>query len=122
MKMLYETAGFFGGIGYGCLFGLLALRVSTWSPTSRRQLPVTALAALGRRSLSGYLVQSVAWLVLAPPYALALGDRLDSPTFVAAGCALLVWLGTLAGAYLMHRRGRRGPAEVLLRRLAYGRR
>ncbi|MEU5567872.1 DUF418 domain-containing protein [Micromonospora musae] len=121
-KMLYETAGFFGGIGYGCLFGLLALRVSSWSATSRRQLPVTALAALGRRSLSGYLVQSVAWLVLASPYALALGDRLGSPTFVAAGSALLVWLGTLVGAYLMHRRARRGPAEILLRRLAYGRR
>ncbi|RKN16155.1 DUF418 domain-containing protein [Micromonospora musae] len=121
-KMLYETAGFFGGIGYGCLFGLLALRVSSWSAASRRQLPVTALAALGRRSLSGYLVQSVAWLVLASPYALALGDRLGSPTFVAAGSALLVWLGTLVGAYLMHRRARRGPAEILLRRLAYGRR
>ncbi|RKN57265.1 DUF418 domain-containing protein [Micromonospora costi] len=122
VKMLYESAGLFGGIGYAALFGLLALRVSTWPAGSRRHLPVAALAALGRRSLSGYLVQSVAWLVLASPFALALGDRLGSPTFVAAGSAVLVWLGTLAGAYLMHVRSRRGPAEVLLRRLAYGRR
>ncbi|MGK5739693.1 DUF418 domain-containing protein [Micromonospora sp. URMC 103] len=122
VKMLYETAGFFGGLGYACLFGLLALRVSAWPTGTRRHLPVTALAALGRRSLSGYLVQSVAWLVLASPFALALGDHLGSPTFVAAGSAALVWLGTLVGAYLMHLRSRRGPAEVLLRRLAYGRR
>ncbi|MEU8301889.1 DUF418 domain-containing protein [Micromonospora sp. NPDC048909] len=121
-KLLYESAGLFGGIGYASLFGLLALRVSTWPAGARRHLPITALAALGRRSLSGYLVQSVAWLVLASPFALALGDRLGSPTFVAAGCAVLVWLATLAGAYLLHRRARRGPAEVLLRRLAYGRR
>lgn len=122
VKLLYESAGLFGGIGYAALFGLLALRVSAWPAGSRRHLPITALAALGRRSLSGYLVQSVAWLVLASPFALALGDRLGSPLFVAAGCAVLVWLGTLVGAYLMHVRGRRGPAEVLLRRLAYGRR
>jgi uncharacterized protein len=30
-----------------------------------------------------------------------------------------VWLVTVAGAYALERAGRRGPAEVLLRRLAY---
>jgi uncharacterized membrane protein YeiB len=82
---------------------------------------VRALAALGQRSLSGYLFQSVAWLVLVPPFAIALGAHVESPTFAAAGSALAVWLISVAAADLMRRHGYRGPAELLLRRLTYGR-
>ena len=69
---------------------------------------------------SGYLFQSVAWLLLLSPYTLALGQRFGSPMLTAAGIALLVWLATLVGAYLLDRRSRPGPAETLLRRLTYG--
>jgi hypothetical protein len=43
-----------------------------------------------------------------------------SPTFTAVGTAVVVWLITVVGAYLMQRRSYRGPAEMLLRRLTYG--
>jgi uncharacterized membrane protein YeiB len=122
IKLLYEGSGFFGGIGYLCLFGLLAHRLSRTMAAPRDNLVVGAVAALGQRSLSGYLFQTVAWLVLASPFLLALGDGRGSTTFIAAGCGLGVWLLTVVGAYLMHRRSYRGPAEILLRRLTYGRR
>ncbi|REF36725.1 DUF418 domain-containing protein [Thermasporomyces composti] len=118
-KLLHEVSGIFGGLGYVCLFGLVVARLT--STSRRRSRFLTALTALGQRSLTGYLCQSVAWLVLASPYTLALGTRTGSTTFVAVGSAIAVWLVTLVGADLMRRRGYRGPAELVLRRLAYGR-
>ncbi|MFC3994637.1 DUF418 domain-containing protein [Nocardiopsis sediminis] len=122
IKYLYEASGQFGGVGYVALFGLIALALSKRRPARRPGVVVDALTALGQRSLSGYLVQSVAWVVLVSPFALALGDSPGSIAFIAAGCAVGVWVATVVAAYLMHRRSLRGPAEVLLRRLTYGRR
>ncbi|MFI0350888.1 DUF418 domain-containing protein [Actinomadura sp. 9N407] len=45
-----------------------------------------------------------------------LGD--DVGTAAMAAVAVLTWLATVAAADLAARTGRRGPAEVLLRRLA----
>ncbi|WP_199038106.1 DUF418 domain-containing protein [Glycomyces salinus] len=119
IRMLYETSGFFGGIGYAALFGLLA-HALTRQGTSN--LAVDAITALGRRSLTGYLCQSVAWMVLAAPFALNLAANTASPLLTSLLCAVAVWLATVAAAYLMWRCVYRGPAEVLLRRLTYGRR
>jgi uncharacterized membrane protein YeiB len=69
-----------------------------------------AVAVLGQRSLS-YLVQSVAWLLVLSPYTVALGDRFASPTLTAIGLALLAWLATVLGAWLLDRHSRPGPAE-----------
>ncbi|RSM79142.1 hypothetical protein DL991_14695 [Amycolatopsis sp. WAC 01375] len=110
-KLMYEGAGLFGAIGYISLFGLIGMAVGK----KRRGVVVTAISALGQRTLSAYLFQSVAWLILAPPFMLGLGGE----TFVAAACGLGVWLLTVVVAYLMHRRSYRGPAEILVRKLAY---
>ncbi|MEU5924594.1 MULTISPECIES: DUF418 domain-containing protein [Streptomyces] len=118
--MLYEVSGQFGGPGYVALFGLLALRLSKARSDAPPKLPVAALAALGQRSLSGYLFQSLAWVLLLSPFALALGERTGSPTLTACLSAVLVWLTTVAGAYLLQRRSLPGPAEKVLRRLTYG--
>ncbi|MCD0443446.1 DUF418 domain-containing protein [Glycomyces sp. A-F 0318] len=120
VRMLYETSGFFGGVGYVALFGLLAHAL-----TRRGAGPgpvAKAVSALGQRSLTGYLFQSVAWLFLAMPFTLALDERVGSPLLVSGACAAAVWLVSVAGAELMRRKGLRGPAETLLRRLVYGRR
>jgi uncharacterized protein len=120
VRMLYETSGFFGGVGYVALFGLLA-----HACTRRGRAPgpvATAVSALGQRSLTFYLLQSVAWLVLATPFTLALDERVGSPLLVSGVCAAAVWLVSVAAAEAMRRSGYRGPAETLLRRLVYGRR
>jgi uncharacterized protein len=116
VSMLYGASGMFAGPGYVALFGLLALKLSRRTPG-----PVTgALCALGRRSLSGYLFQSVAWLVLLAPYLMDLGAKFGSPTLAAAAIALLTWLTSVVVAQWMDRRGKNGPAEFALRRLTYG--
>src|SRR5690606_19355021 len=118
LKQLYQASGMFAGVGYAALFGLAALALEG----RRRGVVLQALTALGQRSLSGYLFQTVAWLVLVAPYLLALGERSSSPALTSLGCSIAVWLITVAGAYAMQRRSMRGPAEVVLRRLTYGRR
>ncbi|WP_410604822.1 DUF418 domain-containing protein [Amycolatopsis sp. lyj-90] len=115
-KMLYEGGGLFGAVGYISLFGLIGMAVD-----KKRGVVVTAISALGQRTLSAYLFQSVAWLILAPPFMLGLGGQASDPTFVAAACGLGVWLLSVVVAYLMHRKGYRGPAEILVRKLAYRR-
>lgn len=109
---LSGLTGIAGGLGYAALFGLLALRM--------RREPgrfVRPLAALGRRSLSGYLAQSVLFAPLLCAWGLGLGATLHSAG--AAALAVGAWLVTVALAALLDRAGRRGPAETLLRRLAY---
>jgi uncharacterized membrane protein YeiB len=107
---LHTLGGFAAGVGYTAAFGLLALRV--------RGPVADALAATGRRSLSCYLAQSVAFAALLPAWSLGLGG-----TATPAQAALLgvgVWLVTVVAAVLSERSGVRGPAETLLRRLTYG--
>jgi uncharacterized membrane protein YeiB len=89
-------------------------------PAPRENVVVGALTALGRRSLSGYLFQSVAWAVLDWPFMLGLGTATAGPTFAAAASATVVWLVSLVAALVMQRRSYCGPAETLLRRLVYG--
>lgn len=102
--------GFVGGIG---VIGFIAVA----APTVQRRPGVigTAVQALGRRSLSFYLLQSVIFVAVCAPYGLGLGDRLGITG--ASILAVIIWLGSLLAAELMRRRGHRGPAETLLRRL-----
>ncbi|PRX99855.1 DUF418 domain-containing protein [Allonocardiopsis opalescens] len=109
---LHQVSGYAGGLGYAALIALAAVR-----PGHRQGPATTALAALGRRSMTFYLAQSVAWAVLFSSYTLDL--PLTSPA-VGAGVAVAVWLTTVLLAELMRRRDMRGPAEAALRRLTYG--
>ncbi|WP_017595930.1 DUF418 domain-containing protein [Nocardiopsis potens] len=109
---LHQVSGFAGGFGYAALIALAAARISAGRPG-----PVaTALAALGRRSLTFYLLQSVAWAVLFASY--GFGLEVSTAAGVAIGTA--VWAATVVLAGLMHRAEVNGPAETVLRRLAYG--
>ncbi|MFI6576181.1 DUF418 domain-containing protein [Nocardiopsis sp. NPDC050513] len=112
---LHLLAGYFGGFGYAALTALVAGRLG-----ERRGPIVTALAATGRRSMTCYLLQSVAWAVLMPTYALGVMGSLSDAQAVGVGVA--VWLATVVVADLLRRAGdRQGPAEWVLRRLTYGR-
>ncbi|MFI5692723.1 DUF418 domain-containing protein [Kribbella sp. NPDC051586] len=111
LGLLSHMSGMFGGPGYVALFGLLVLRIRQLS------LPVRAISALGQRSLSGYLFQSVSWMVLLAPFTLDL--RFGSTAYTAALVAIGVWIVSVVGAYAMSKRSYRGPAETLLRRLVY---
>ncbi|MEV5962419.1 DUF418 domain-containing protein [Kribbella sp. NPDC051952] len=111
VNYLSHVSGMFGGPGYIALFALLVSRITKLS------LPVRAVSALGQRSLSGYLFQSVSWMVLLAPFTLHL--RFGSTAYTAFFCAIGVWVVSVIGAYVMSKRSYRGPAETLLRRLVY---
>ena len=81
LSALHAVTGIAGGLGYAAAIGLLAIRVG-----DRRGRVVRALAAGGQLSLSGYLFQSVVFVVLLMPYTLGLGARLGTAG-VAAGVA-----------------------------------
>jgi uncharacterized protein len=110
---LHTLGGYSGGLGYAALFGLLAIRLA------RGTGPLTsAMQACGQRSLSSYLAQSVAFAALLPAWTFGLGD--GAHVWQTALYGLGAWLVILLVAAASARAGRRGPAEVLLRRLTYG--
>lgn len=117
-----QAGGMYAGVGYLCGFALLAHRWSGSRAGSPAYRPgpgplVRAVAALGERSLTGYLGQSVLLVPLMAPWGLALAD--DLGTLASYAVASAAWLATLAFAVVLQRRGLRGPAEALLRRLTY---
>lgn len=110
---LHMLTGLAGGLGYAALFGLLAARLG------RSPGPVpTAIAAVGRRSLSAYLWQALCMAPLLAAWGLGWGGTLGSAA--AAGIAVAIWLVSVVWCAMLERAGRRGPAEVLLRSVTYG--
>jgi uncharacterized membrane protein YeiB len=78
---------------------------------------VEAIAAVGQRSMTCYLSQSVVWAVVFTPFLLDLSDTLTVTT--TALLAVTTWLITVALADWMRRTGRRGPFEALVRQVTY---
>ncbi len=115
--VVHAVTGYAGGVGYAALAGLV---VAGAARRGGLAAPGRALVALGRRSLSGYLGHSIVFAALLPASTLGLGAELG----VAQASALAVgtWVVLLLCAVALERTGGRGPAEVLLRRLTYGRR
>ncbi|HEY6422179.1 MAG TPA: DUF418 domain-containing protein [Pseudonocardiaceae bacterium] len=110
----HTVTGYAGGIGYAAIIGLVAIRVG-----GHRGVVVTALAACGQRSMTSYLLQSVVFVAVLAAYGGGLGNVLDVAPVAALATA--TWAMTVVLAEFMRRRGYRGPAEVLLRRLTYPR-
>lgn len=105
---LHAVSGY-GGIGYAAVAALVA------GSALGSNRAVRAVAACGERSLSSYLAQSVLFTVAMSPALGRVGERVG--ILGAAAVALGVWATTVAGAELLRRHRRRGPAEAGLRRL-----
>lgn len=110
--VVHGGTGLAGAVGF---IGLVGWFVATRGEA--RTGLVGAVSAVGARSLTCYLLQSVLFVPLLSPWALGLGDRAGT-AFVSA-VAVGVYLTTLVVAVLLERAGRPGPAEQLLRRLTY---
>jgi uncharacterized protein len=106
--------GLYAGIGYICGFALLAHKLRRYG---RRGVP-GALAAVGERSLTSYLLQSFIMAPLLTAWGLGFGE--DMGYLAAFGVAFATWLVTVAVAVALDKAGKRGPFEVVLRRLTYG--
>lgn len=112
---LGTITGLFAGLGYVAVFGLIAHRMSG-RPVGR---VAYSLQAVGKRSLSSYIAQSVLFAPILSAWGFGLGAHLSSwsVTLFAIG----VWLITVVIAVLLERAGKRGPLEWALRMLAYPR-
>ncbi|MEV1080340.1 DUF418 domain-containing protein [Streptomyces sp. NPDC050211] len=117
LYLLRELTGNAAGLGY---VAAVALFAHWWTSrrTRRGSAVVAAVSAVGKRSLSCYLAHSLLFAPVLAAWGLGLGEHLTSATM--ALFAVGVWLITVAGAYALERAGRRGPVEVVLRRLMYG--
>lgn len=110
---LHSVTGLAGGLGYAAAFALIGARVR-----HRGQGRVSwALAAVGKRSLTCYLAQSVLFAPVLNAWGLGLGGVFTE--WQGALYAVGVWLVTLILACALEAAGKRGPAEWLLRKLAY---
>jgi len=131
LGMLHGTTGIAGALAFFGLVGWWAAgraeRASSGAgatgravgPGAQPGFVLSALVAVGRRSLTCYLLQSVLFVVLLKPWALGLG--VEAGTLRVALIAVGVWLATVVVAVVLERRSTPGPAEQLLRRLSYGR-
>jgi uncharacterized protein len=118
LGVLHGATGVAGALG---LMGIVGWAVAV---RARRGDPATgpvlgALVAVGRRSMTCYLLQSVPFAILLEPWSLGLG--VGAGTARIALIAIGVWLVTVAVAVALERRGIAGPAERAIRRLSYGR-
>lgn len=113
-ELVQVTTGLAGGVGYVALFGLIGHRLQG------RTLGTfgAAVNALGKRSLSGYLAQSILCAPILAAWGFGLGQHMGSANLFLY--AVAVWVLTVIGAYMLEKRNQRGPAEVVLRRLTYG--
>ncbi|GAB3736326.1 DUF418 domain-containing protein [Nocardiopsis nanhaiensis] len=110
---LQVLTGVFGGAGYAALFALWGTRLErTRGPLTR------AVAAMGERSLTFYILNSVLVAVALQPDLVGLG------TVVGGAGALLVaalaWSVSLALAAWLAVRNRPGPLDQMMRRCVYG--
>ncbi|MGB3828807.1 MAG: DUF418 domain-containing protein, partial [Ornithinimicrobium sp.] len=116
LAAVHAMTGTAMGVAYVCLFALWAARLHE-RRAPRRGAPAV-LAAVGERSLTCYLLQSMILAPLLSPWGLDLGEGMGTAT--AYGIAFGAWLFTVAVAWSLAVSGRRGPFEVLLRRSTYG--
>ena len=106
--------------------GILAAVMLAMRPVQRRinegaTVPgwLAAFNALGKRSMTGYLGQTLILFPLTSVFLLGIGH--DFPIAGQMALATGVWLVTLLAAWLMERRGIPGPFEKLHRTMSYGR-
>ena len=79
---------------------------------------VRMICALGKRSMTGYLLQSIVFFIITAPFILNYGH--DRGAFFSTIIAIGVWLVTLFAAWIMELLGKPGPFEAVHRRLSYG--
>lgn len=112
---LQNLTGVAGGLGYSAA---LVLFVSRLPEGARRSVPVTAIAASGKRALSSYLCHSILFVPMLSAWGLGLGQHLGSASM--AFFAAIIWASVVAACYGLERLGHPGPAEVALRIGIYG--
>ena len=111
----FATTEFFGLAGACGWLALLALYAGGPRPDGRLTGLRRLASAVGRRSMTVYLSQTILFgtvFVIVPGL---LGTRLVVGEAASAGIAVVVWLATVVLCAVLERGGHAGPFEALLR-------
>ena len=120
-ELVWSAINRVAGLVTGPGLVVLLFYLSRWLQQHHKQhvLPVRMLVALGRMSMTGYVLQSLLFTALVLPWGLGLGSGSGAAVAMLMGVA--VWFLTLIIVYAWSLTGRRGPLETIHRRLGYTR-
>lgn len=110
---LQVLTGVAGGAGYAACFALGADKLASIAPR-----PTRAVAAMGKRSLTFYILNSALAAVILHPDLLGVGTMVGH--FGALVVAAAAWVLSLSLAVWLEHTGRTGPLEQLMRRGVHG--
>lgn len=108
---LHMMAGLAAGFGYAGAFGLIGMAIQY------RGKIVGSVAAMGKRSLTFFILHEGLIIITMSPVAFNLGAYLNIATSVILASA--IWIATLVVADIMEKRQMAGPLEKLMRNLTY---
>lgn len=108
---IHMISGLAAGVGYAALFGVLGMYLKYSG------IIVKSITAMGRRSLTFFVVHEILIVLLMSPVALDLGARLNVTTAFLSGVG--IWVVTLVAAYFMEKNEVNGPLETAMRHLTY---
>lgn len=108
---IHMMSGIAGGCGYAALFGLVGPHLKKTNPI------VTGITALGKRSLTFFIVNEILLIVLLSPAVFGLASTLSiAQVWVLT---FLVWLSSVGMATILELKQKAGPFDFLFRKFVY---
>ncbi|MBX0355604.1 DUF418 domain-containing protein [Bacillus toyonensis] len=108
---IHILTGIAGGLAYATGFGIIGSRLKNPGYFS------LALIALGKRSLTFFVLNEALLVLFLSPVAFDLGGHVSNA--FAALIAICIWISSVIVALIMEKNNLNGPLEILLRRLVY---
>ncbi|AFU13538.1 hypothetical protein MC28_2116 [Bacillus thuringiensis MC28] len=108
---IHILTGIAGGLAYATGFGIIGSRLKNPGYFS------LALIALGKRSLTFFVLNEALLVIFLSPVAFDLGGHISNA--FAALIAICIWISSVIVALIMEKNNLNGPLEILLRRLVY---
>ena len=108
---VHIISGLFAGLGYAALFGILGHKINSPNKVTY------AMAAMGKRSLTFFVLHEILLVLFLSPIALNLGAHINITTGFLF--SVLLWAVTLTIAYFMDQREKHGLLETWMRKLTY---
>ncbi|KMP29590.1 DUF418 domain-containing protein [Bacillus wiedmannii] len=108
---IHILTGIVGGLAYATGFGIIGSRLKNLGYFS------LSLIALGKRSLTFFVLNEALLVILLSPVAFDLGGYVSNA--LAALIAISIWILSVILATIMEKNNLNGPLEILLRRLIY---
>ncbi|PDY86316.1 DUF418 domain-containing protein [Bacillus toyonensis] len=108
---IHILTGIAGGLAYATGFGIIGSRLKNPGYFS------LALIALGKRSLTFFVLNEALLVIFLSPVAFDLGGHVSNA--FAALIAICIWILSVIVALIMEKNNLNGPLEILLKRLVY---